>query len=110
MKIHFLKTYPEPWHAVQLGLKTAEFRLNDRDYQVGDYLVLQLVDVHEDGTVIKLNRNIFRQVTHILANSFGMPRGYAMLSLHPVEMGSKEFDKLVDALLEQREKEKQVAV
>ncbi len=40
MKIHELKTHPEPFEAIQRGLKRFEVRVNDRDFQVGDILCL----------------------------------------------------------------------
>jgi hypothetical protein len=38
---HELKTDPEAFDAVASGAKTFELRRNDRDYQVGDVLVLK---------------------------------------------------------------------
>lgn len=38
---HELKTWPEPFHAVASGLKTFEIRKNDREFEVGDILVLK---------------------------------------------------------------------
>lgn len=40
-QIHFIKTLPEYYAAVVDGTKTFELRKNDRDYKVGDALVLQ---------------------------------------------------------------------
>lgn len=38
---HQLKTDPEVFDAVASGAKTFEFRRNDRDFQVGDDLILR---------------------------------------------------------------------
>ncbi|WP_239505037.1 DUF3850 domain-containing protein [Serratia marcescens] len=40
MKKHDLKILPEHFAAVVGGEKKAEFRINDRDYAVGDLLCL----------------------------------------------------------------------
>lgn len=40
MKTHELKTWPEYYNAVVDGEKTFEVRKDDRDYQVGDKLML----------------------------------------------------------------------
>jgi len=39
-KQHFLKTLPEHFNAVNRGDKTAELRLNDRDFHVGEKMIL----------------------------------------------------------------------
>ena len=41
MKEHKLKTWPVFFSDVESGAKTFEIRQNDRDFQVGDILVLQ---------------------------------------------------------------------
>ena len=43
-KIHHLKSWPEPFQAVRRGNKTHELRRNDRDYRVGDRIVLHEYD------------------------------------------------------------------
>lgn len=42
--IHELKTWPEYFAAVILSLKTAEVRLNNRDFRPGDTLILKEFD------------------------------------------------------------------
>lgn len=39
--LHRLKTLPGPFRAIRRGEKVHEYRRNDRDFQVGDYLLLQ---------------------------------------------------------------------
>jgi hypothetical protein len=75
MKQHILKTEPEPFAAVRAGRKTAEFRIDDRGFEVDDELILVWsVDV---GHVETLRLT----VTHIVRGpAFGIPEGYAMLS------------------------------
>lgn len=40
-KTHELKTLPQFFEAVKSGDKTFEVRFNDRDFKVGDFLLLQ---------------------------------------------------------------------
>lgn len=66
MKTHELKIWPEHYADVVAGVKTAEVRLNDRGYNVGDLLALrEWVPASGDYT----GRVTFRVVQHIL----GMP-------------------------------------
>lgn len=77
-KVHNLKCWPEPFEALRTWKKTAEFRKNDRDFKVGDRLAIdEWCPVQERYT----GRQIGRHITHILSEGFGMPEGYAMLSL-----------------------------
>ncbi len=41
MKVHELKILPQHFTDVVTGLKTYEIRYNDRDFQVGDILILK---------------------------------------------------------------------
>lgn len=40
-KIHDLKTWPEMFEAVGVGVKTTEYRKNDRNFKRGQYLNLR---------------------------------------------------------------------
>lgn len=79
--IHDLLTDEAMWDALQAKIKTAEFRLNDRDFKTGDVLRL-----HRGTTAIEASLDVpptlQRRVTHIVKGpSFGIPVGYALLSL-----------------------------
>lgn len=65
MTTHTLKTEPEYFQSVLDGTKTAEVRLNDRDYQVGDVLVLREMTPVAD---LYTGRECRRIITHILTD------------------------------------------
>lgn len=71
MKTHQLKCDNEPFHAVWDGRKRAEYRNNNRQFEVADKLIL--VDSTEES------RRIACIITHI-QTGYGIPDGYAMLS------------------------------
>lgn len=73
-----LKTAPGPFRAVWRGEKLAEFRKNDRDFQVNDRILL----VEHDGERwLQPYRSVLVRVTHIASGgTFGIPVGFAMLS------------------------------
>ena len=43
-KTHVVRSWAHLYDAIEIGLKTHDLRKNDRDYQVGDQLVLQRYD------------------------------------------------------------------
>lgn len=64
---------------VKSGAKPFEVRRNDRDYQVGDTVVL-----HEwnPGSERYTGRKLDRRITYILAGGqFGVEQGYVVLGL-----------------------------
>lgn len=77
-KCHHIKCWPDVFEEMRAGRKTAEFRYNDRDYQVGDTLLIREWDT---ATAAYTHREITRAITHVLQGGFGVPAGYAMLSL-----------------------------
>ena len=74
--IHCLKVTPEFFPALACGDKTFEARLNDRDFKVGDVLVLQEWDqVYTREAVTKV-------VTYILhGGRFGIQEGHVVMGL-----------------------------
>lgn len=77
-KIHDLKTWPMYFQAVKTGVKTAEFRKNDRDFQIGDCLNLQ---EWNPKTQEYTGDSLMVQITHIVQNTcFGMEEGYCLIS------------------------------
>ncbi|MFZ5111191.1 DUF3850 domain-containing protein [Enterobacter kobei] len=76
---HNLKIWPEYFSAVRDGLKRAELRWNDREYQAGDILDLCEWDPNEEaftGDFISVT------VTHVAELGQWMP-GYVLLSIAP---------------------------
>lgn len=76
---HNLKIWPEYFAAVRDGLKRAELRWNDREYQAGDTLDLCEWDRNEEaftGDFISVT------VTHVAELGQWMP-GYVLLSIAP---------------------------
>jgi hypothetical protein len=91
---HHLKTHPEPFADLAAGLKTFEFRVNDRGFAVGDVLVLEEYVPEQGekpapgkpGTGWASGRytgaRCVRGVTHILRGpEFGIPDGHVIMSL-----------------------------
>jgi len=78
---HELKTWPDPFNAVVRGIKTAEFRKDDRGFHVGDYLGLR--EWHPEKGYS--GRCYTVEVSDLTTDSrFGIPEGYCMLSIRPV--------------------------
>lgn len=85
MKKHELKCWPSVFQAVANGEKTWEFRLNDRDFQVGDVLALVEWDPHKRYAVGPEYRQLKMRVTYIMyGGQFGIPVGYCVMSIVPL--------------------------
>lgn len=76
--IHDLKIWPEHFRDVRAGIKTAELRLNDRNYQPGDVLVLREYDPQTGEYTGNVET---RTVTHVLADERWLQPGVVMLSM-----------------------------
>ena len=79
---HCLKTLPEFYEAVISGDKTFEFRENDRNFQIGDKLILQ---EYNKSTRQYLGRESWFQVTYVLKGFTGIIDGYCVLGIKIVE-------------------------
>lgn len=78
MITHILKTEATFWDAIDRGEKTFEVRKNDRDFQVGDTLLLRRLPTLTD--------EISRRITYILpGGQYGIDPDYAVLALAPLD-------------------------
>ena len=76
---HDLKCWPEPFQAVVDGVKTAEYRRDDRGFAVGDGLLLCEWDYKTEKFT---GRQVYVTVMHIVrGGTFGVPLGYAVMSI-----------------------------
>lgn len=79
MKVHHVKTHPEPFDAILDGDKNFEYRKNDRDYEEGDLIVLQ---EYEPEAKKYTGRQVQARIGHVLTGpGFGVPVGFACFSL-----------------------------
>lgn len=81
--IHDLKVHASVWHALESGIKTWEFRKNDRDFRIGDLLFLRLYNPEtKEYAEPRAMYRLIRQVTYILYGpQFGIPEGYCVMSI-----------------------------
>lgn len=77
MKQHDLKCYPFYFEAVSSGLKTFECRYNDRNFQVGDELLLREYDLEIGYT----GRVLVKKIVYILSDFVGLKSGYVILGV-----------------------------
>ena len=78
--IHELKTWPEYFQEVFMDHKKFELRKDDRNYQVGDHLILKEWEMKGHYFT---GRELARVVTYILrdAPEFGLQEGYVLMSI-----------------------------
>lgn len=76
--IHGLKCLPEFYSAVCLGVKTFEIRRDDRDFQVGDTLMIQEYDADMNKYT---GRYIFVRVQYILRDKAYCKDGFCIMSV-----------------------------
>ncbi len=82
-----LKIKPVYFNKVANGTKTAELRFDDRNYKVGDILVLKEYDVESIGFT---GRQIRVQITDILSDFEGLKPDYVMLSFQLLKKKKEE--------------------
>ena len=91
-KIHDLKTWIESFSAIMAGNKKAEYRLNDRNFKVGDSLNLREWNKDKEEYT---GRSILVDVTHIVHGGiFGIPDGYCVMSISPVGSVGNHYETL----------------
>lgn len=75
---HNLKIHPKYFKEVANGNKTFELRYDDRNYKVGDILILMGYDSETmsfDGT------QIVKEITYICSDFEGLKEGWVILSI-----------------------------
>lgn len=77
MKIHFLKTVQPFFSEVKSGAKEFELRRNDRDFQVGDEVVLQEYDAVSDKFT---GFQVWGLITYVLKDCPGIEDGFCIFS------------------------------
>ena len=82
-EIHALKCWPEYFAALKSGKKPWEFRKNDRDYKVGDVLMIRCWDPTKK-TWIDDEILMFKVVYLLKTDDLGMP-GYVVMSIARVD-------------------------
>lgn len=81
MTLHELKIWPEYFQAVSNNEKTFEIRKYDRDYRVGDVLVLREYDPTKQQYT---GESVHVQVTYILDERPFVPEGYVCMAIVPL--------------------------
>lgn len=76
-KLHELKIYPKYFEDVLSGKKNVELRKNDRNFHVGDNVLLK-----EWDNIKYSGRSIYAEITYMLDDSFiGLEKGYVILGI-----------------------------
>jgi hypothetical protein len=82
---HHLKTWKPWWNEINVGRKTFELRKDDRDFRIGDYLVLKEYDQNVGLIGQFTGRVLVRRITYILDHKaipgdWGLLNDYVILS------------------------------
>jgi hypothetical protein len=87
-RVHELKTWPQFFDAIAVGVKTFELRNDDRGFQVGDVLLLNEFD---NMRMEYTGRSMRRLVLYKLeASSFqGIEKGWCIMGLGVLPQGIK---------------------
>lgn len=89
--IHDLKTWPDVFESIWIGDKVHEYRVNDRDFKVGDYLRLKewepSLEACDEG--LYTGRVVFASITFVNTGpEWGIPFGYAVMSIRVINRKS----------------------
>lgn len=89
MTVHYLKIKPQYYKDIERGVKTFELRKNDRDFQVGD--ILMLIKLDDEGN--ETDQVMRVKVTYILKDcpQYGLNEGYAILGIDNGNGGTINF-------------------
>lgn len=74
MATHDLKIRPKYFHLIERGIKKFEIRLNDRDFKLGDYLLLR---EFSDGEFS--GATLLKKITYIFNDEAYCKEGFVIL-------------------------------
>jgi len=79
--MHHLKTWPEYFREIENGNKTFELRVNDRNFELGDALILEEYDPICE---VMTGRKMMKIITYVLRDSkkterMGLKPGYCIM-------------------------------
>lgn len=88
MNVHDLKIQSQHFIDVVTGIKKAEIRKDDRDFNAGDYLQLNEIDKKGEPT----GEGVRVRITHILrGGDYGISKEYCVLSISLIAL-TKEYE------------------
>ena len=79
-EVHDLKTWPTFYKDIETGIKRFEIRNDDRDFEVGDYLLLREYDQHIGQYT---GKSMFARVDYLMRRwpEMGLKDGYCIMSI-----------------------------
>lgn len=86
---HDLKTWPEVFQAMWDKRKRFEFRKNDRDFSVWDFLHLREYDPDTSNYTGRSMKACIRYIIHGGEGVFGIPHGYCIMDVDVVDWFSQ---------------------
>lgn len=99
MTTHSIKTWMPFYQDILDGKKPFEFRKNDRNYSVGDEVVMHEYD---DQLEEFSGRQLYCTITYLLVGpNFGIPEGYCVFGFHTNQQGDflRDYDKITNMVL-----------
>ncbi len=89
VKIHDLKSDPDPFIKIITDFKLVEVRLDDREYEAGDYILLRQTkysaeDMQRDCELVFTGRTALLKINHI-QSGYGLKEGYVALSIRKLD-------------------------
>ena len=82
--VHLLKCHPEPYDAMRAGLKHHEVRKDDRNYQVGDHLLLKRWDPKKERYYPGKQMQV--EVTYKTnGGEYGLPKKLCVLTIQHID-------------------------
>lgn len=84
--VHYLKCWPECYQAMKEDRKKFEYRFNDRQFKVGDLLVLMELDSDHERYTGRSIRALVKSIWVALPN---LPVGYCIMDIELMKVRKK---------------------